>query len=116
MPPLRLMAPLRIGEHRLLRLEELKTGRLAFTGPQATRIVDPGQGRPSSLLKPKSWNTITEDPICRMSMLSLGPRAARKVRTQAEAAAHARLLGHHPLCARVRHTYKGDPDHWRSCS
>jgi len=36
-------------------------------------------------------------------------------RTQAEAAAYATKMGHHPLCARVRNTNKGNPDHWRSC-
>lgn len=35
-------------------------------------------------------------------------------RTQAEAIAAARALGHHPLIARVRVTNKGDPGHWRS--
>lgn len=36
-------------------------------------------------------------------------------KTQAEAANYARQQGHHPLCARVRNTNKGNPDHWRSC-
>jgi hypothetical protein len=36
-------------------------------------------------------------------------------RTQAEAASYARQHGHNPLCARVRNTDKGNPDHWRSC-
>jgi hypothetical protein len=35
--------------------------------------------------------------------------------TQAQAAAHARANGHNPLCARVRNTNKGNPDHWRAC-
>lgn len=35
--------------------------------------------------------------------------------TQAEAARYARQQGHNPLCARVRNTDKGNPDHWRSC-
>jgi hypothetical protein len=34
---------------------------------------------------------------------------------QAEAANYARREGYHPLCARVRNTNKGNPDHWRSC-
>jgi hypothetical protein len=33
--------------------------------------------------------------------------------TQAEAIAEAKKLGHKPLVARVRHTSKGNPDHWR---
>ncbi len=36
-------------------------------------------------------------------------------KTQEEAASYARAQGHHPLCARVRHTDKGNPDHWRDC-
>lgn len=35
--------------------------------------------------------------------------------TQAEAAEYATKQGHHPLCARVRNTNKGNPDHWRAC-
>jgi len=34
-------------------------------------------------------------------------------RTQADAVAEAKKLGHAPLTARVRHTDKGNPDHWR---
>jgi hypothetical protein len=34
-------------------------------------------------------------------------------RTQAEAVADAKRLGHKPLVARVRNTNKGNPDHWR---
>jgi hypothetical protein len=33
--------------------------------------------------------------------------------TQAEAVSEAKALGHKPLVARVRHTDKGNPDHWR---
>ena len=35
-------------------------------------------------------------------------------RTQAEAIAAAKALGHQPLIARVRNTNKGNPDHWRA--
>jgi hypothetical protein len=35
-------------------------------------------------------------------------------KTQAEAVSAAKALGHQPLVARVRHTSKGNPDHWRS--
>lgn len=35
-------------------------------------------------------------------------------RTQAEAIAAAKQLGHSPLIARVRNTSKGNPDHWRA--
>lgn len=35
-------------------------------------------------------------------------------KTQAEAVAAAKALGHQPLTARVRNTSKGNPDHWRS--
>ena len=48
--------------------------------------------------------------------LAGGQHVAGPFRTQEAAAAHARQLGHHPLCARVRNTNKGIPDHWRSCS
>jgi hypothetical protein len=34
-------------------------------------------------------------------------------RTQGEAVSDAKRLGHRPLIARVRHTDKGNPDHWR---
>ena len=34
--------------------------------------------------------------------------------TQGEAVAEAKALGHRPLIARVRHTSKGNPDHWRA--
>jgi len=34
--------------------------------------------------------------------------------TQAEAVSAAKSLGHQPLIARVRHTDKGNRDHWRS--
>ena len=34
-------------------------------------------------------------------------------RTQADAVAEAKRLGHQPLVARVRNTNKGNPDHWR---
>lgn len=33
--------------------------------------------------------------------------------TQANAITEAKNLGHSPLVARVRHTDKGNPDHWR---
>jgi len=35
-------------------------------------------------------------------------------KTQAEAIAAAKRLGHQPLVARVRNTNKGNPDHWRA--
>jgi hypothetical protein len=35
--------------------------------------------------------------------------------TQEAAANYAKQLGHRPLCARVRNTSKGNPDHWRAC-
>jgi hypothetical protein len=35
-------------------------------------------------------------------------------KTQAHAIADAKSSGHSPLVARVRHTDKGNPDHWRS--
>ncbi|POR45528.1 hypothetical protein B0G62_13234 [Paraburkholderia eburnea] len=35
-------------------------------------------------------------------------------RTQEEAIKAAKNMGHHPLVARVRHTDKGNPDHWRA--
>lgn len=34
-------------------------------------------------------------------------------KTQEDAIDAAKNLGHHPLVARVRHTDKGKPDHWR---
>ena len=34
-------------------------------------------------------------------------------KTQAEAVSDAKKLGHQPDTARVRHTDKGNPDHWR---
>ena len=34
--------------------------------------------------------------------------------TQEAAVEAARAAGHKPLVARVRHTDKGDPDHWRA--
>ena len=34
-------------------------------------------------------------------------------KTQAEAIAAAKALGHSPLVARVRHTDQGKPDQWR---
>ena len=44
-----------------------------------------------------------------------GKQLGGTFKTQAEAAAYAREQGHHPLCARVRKTDKGNPDHWRAC-
>jgi hypothetical protein len=44
-----------------------------------------------------------------------GQTLGQPFKTQTEAAAYAKKLGHHPLCARVRHTDKGNPDHWRAC-
>jgi hypothetical protein len=35
-------------------------------------------------------------------------------KTQAEAIAEAKSLGHQPVVARVRNTSKGNPDHWRA--
>ena len=35
-------------------------------------------------------------------------------KTQAEAIAAAKQMGHAPLIARVRNTDKGKPDHWRA--
>jgi hypothetical protein len=35
--------------------------------------------------------------------------------TQEAVANYAREVGHRPLCARVRNTDKGNPDHWRAC-
>jgi hypothetical protein len=34
-------------------------------------------------------------------------------KTQADAVAAGKRLGHRPLVARVRNTDKGNPDHWR---
>lgn len=44
-----------------------------------------------------------------------GKTLGRAFATQAAAATYARQQGHNPLCARVRNTNKGNPDHWRSC-
>ena len=44
-----------------------------------------------------------------------GDQLGPPFRTQEAAAAYAKQQGHHPLCARVRNTVKGNPDHWRSC-
>ena len=33
-------------------------------------------------------------------------------RTQEDAVAEAKMLGHRPLIARVRNTSKGNPEHW----
>jgi len=41
-------------------------------------------------------------------------KAAGPFKTQKEAIDEARRLGHKPLVARVRHTSKGNADHWRS--
>ena len=38
----------------------------------------------------------------------------RAYRTQEDAIAEAKMLGHQPLIARVRNTSKGDPGHWRA--
>jgi hypothetical protein len=46
---------------------------------------------------------------------SSGQTLRQPFKTQMEAAAYARKLGHRPLCARVRNTDKGNPDHWRAC-
>jgi predicted metallo-beta-lactamase superfamily hydrolase len=35
-------------------------------------------------------------------------------KTQQQVIKDAKSLGHKPLVARVRNTYKGNPDHWRS--
>lgn len=35
-------------------------------------------------------------------------------KTQEEAINVAKSMGYHPLVARVRHTNKGNPDHWRA--
>ncbi len=42
------------------------------------------------------------------------PVTAVAYRTQKEAIDAAKSLGHAPLVARVRHTNKGNPDHWRA--
>ena len=47
--------------------------------------------------------------------LAGGEQLGPPFRTQTQAAEYARRLGHLPLCARVRNTNKGNPDHWRSC-
>ena len=39
--------------------------------------------------------------------------ASEDYKTQADAIADAKRLGHKPLVARVRVTDKGNPDHWR---
>ncbi len=40
----------------------------------------------------------------------------KKYATQTAAHQSAKQQGHHPiLCARVRNTDKGNPDHWRNC-
>ncbi len=40
----------------------------------------------------------------------------KKYATQTAAHQFAKQQGHHPiLCARVRVTFKGNPDHWRNC-
>jgi hypothetical protein len=44
-----------------------------------------------------------------------GQTIAGFFRNQADAAAYARNLRLNPLCARVRNTNKGNPDHWRAC-
>ncbi|MBA5606781.1 DUF2188 domain-containing protein [Duganella sp. FT3S] len=43
-----------------------------------------------------------------------GRRDSGPYPTQAHAIAAAKAKGFHPLIARVRHTNKGLPDHWRS--
>lgn len=44
-----------------------------------------------------------------------GARATNSdYKTQADAIAAAKTLGHQPLIARVRNTNKGNPDHWRA--
>lgn len=42
-----------------------------------------------------------------------GDRVLSKCRTQEEAIEWAKRNGHTPHVARVRHTDKGNPDHWR---
>lgn len=40
----------------------------------------------------------------------------KKYKTQKEAHESVKAQGYHPvLCARVRVTDKGNPDHWRNC-
>jgi hypothetical protein len=41
------------------------------------------------------------------------PVDGKSYKTQAEAIAAAKALGHKPLVSRVRHTDKGKPDQWR---
>lgn len=43
-----------------------------------------------------------------------GQKAVGPFKTQKEAIDEAKRLGHKPLVARVRHTDKGNRDHWRS--
>lgn len=71
-------------------------GTLAGMPPIATRAG------PSRASTSPAWEGITAEPD------HLAPPM--------DCSTHARKLGHHPLCARVRHTDKGNPDHWRSCS
>jgi hypothetical protein len=62
--------------------------------------------------KAKPEGSPIEDYILEMAN---GVRVNQLVyKTQAEAIAAAKKLGHQPLVARVRHTDKGKPDQWRA--
>jgi hypothetical protein len=66
--------------------------------------------------RPKASNALTNPPIDHYVLELEGdvPVDGVRYRTQEEAIAAAKRLGHKPNVARVRHTDKGKPDQWRA--
>lgn len=67
-------------------------------------------------VEPKPKGRSESDPITHYALEYQGGSRVTDAdyKTQADAIAAARQLGHHPLVARVRVTDTGKPDHWRS--
>jgi hypothetical protein len=71
---------------------------------------------PNVYVEPRPKGRLEGSPIADYVLeFAGGETLGQPFKTQAEAAAYARNLGHNPLCARVRSTNKGNPDHWRAC-
>jgi hypothetical protein len=70
-------------------------------------------------IEPKPKARIETEPVNHYEIEKDGGDSVdnRRYRTQQEALESGKKQGHKPiLCARVRVTDKGNPDHWRNCN
>lgn len=69
---------------------------------------------PNAFIEPMPKGGTPSTPDHYQIEFSDGSKSLGPFSTQKEAVDKAKRLGHKPLVARVRHTSKGNADHWRS--